>query len=257
MRWMIGLVLGIAACGEAAVATSPRPTANVHEGGADGLIADAGPAGERSAAGLGGAPATAATGGTDSVETGGTADDSALGAGAGGEETAVPMGSAGAAGAAGASACEPKTKEELCGSRQCGATTGDCGESFDCGSCANTQNCTGGKCKLKAACKCTGACGVYSDGACPEPVDCGSCDASDVCTESLGQGRVCFAIGFAGSCDPTTFPNPNGPCGAMCEGAKPGCEKPYKDCGPMFATDGSQCPACSGVAIGRWQCGAG
>ena len=193
----------------------------------------------------------------DGGATAGQPGASVAGSGSGGAAGSAGTGGAPKVGNGGEPACFGKTVEQLCGALNCGPVSGLCGETVDCGTCSVSEDCVAGRCETKPACECGSGCGVYAASDCPVAVTCASCEDGDVCTESIGQGRICFKTGFAGSCDGTVVPNPNGFCGDMCLNAKAGCEKPYYDCGRMFANDGSPCPSCSGVAIGRWQCGPG
>lgn len=246
----------------------------------NGPLESAGEAGARSfsrggseSAG-GGKAAVAGSGGTpDSADSGAGGDgaanpDSGGSGGTGG--VAVLGGTNQVAGSsngesgdsfAGEPQCVAVSKHTACAGIACGTVDAGCGESHDCGSCGATSACELGQCEVKAECSCAEqrfACGVLVGTGCPVKVDCGGCAEGSVCIGGITPGRTCFVEGYAGSCDPDRVPNPGLACGGYCEKQRPGCRKPYYECGYMYDADGVACPGCNaGPGNEKFQCGPG
>eukprot|EP00727_Mastigamoeba_balamuthi_P008559 m51a1_g4325 hypothetical protein (1522) ;mRNA; r:85386-91550 len=91
--------------------------------------------------------------------------------------------------------CTPRTREELCGSAECGPTVDDgCGHSVDCGKCSNGFFCgSDGRCSQRCApktaqevCDASWQCGSASDG-CGNALQCGqasgTCPSGSACSD--------------------------------------------------------------------------
>ena len=160
--------------------------------------------------------------------------------------------------------CTPKTCTAL--GFTCGTQNDGCGNALDCGSCPNSQECSGGQCQcVPTTCPAANVeCGTVDDG-CGHALDCGTCTgANQACQNNkcacspqscTAQGAECGTVpdGCGGTYDCGTCPTDagapncggNGPnkCGAnpcvplTCTGL---CGSPSDGCGHVLS-----CPGCT------------